>query len=479
MAEKRRWLPPYYPTPREWGTHPRKKMLMTPVIVFVGGIFAFAVTTSIAAILQIFVFKPPASNDWAPLTNSALRGRMIFIRNGCSYCHSGFTRPQDVRQGLYFLYPRVSRPGDYFGIENSPNVFGSERTGPDLTFDSGYHPDDWHRAHFFNARYVTPFSIMPQFSFLSDNDVEDLIEFIQTRGNKSGLLRTAGQIVMKEGHRAGGGLPAPPKGFSAANLTMADVTKLKPNPPQGNVDGLPFPHPFMLSIVDRSYWLADDPMPVTTDNLIDGRRIFQERCIGCHGEGGAGVSLAARFLRPPPFDFTDEQAAASGPHMGPGMWYYFILRGIPGTDMENFGTRLTVEEIWKVVLFLKTIPNGGLLPDRVPTPEMYIQWKPPPPLLSYIAAHPLDKNKDFVEKPWPQRDAFELEQERVTPGLSPGDRFFFPGFGEVSKEAIRARIKSKYEELLDAGWKDLETRSGPKPPRSQKEISPPSLRDFR
>jgi hypothetical protein len=40
--------------------------------------------------------------------------------------------------------------------------------------------------------------------------------------------------------------------------------------------------------------------------------------------------------------------------------------------MENFGTRLSVEDIWRVVLFLKTIPNGGL--REMPTPEMYIRW---------------------------------------------------------------------------------------------------------
>jgi hypothetical protein len=42
--------------------------------------------------------------------------------------------------------------------------------------------------------------------------------------------------------------------------------------------------------------------------------------------------------------------------------------------MENFGTRLSVDEIWKVVLFLKTIANGGLTAE-VPTPDMYVQWK--------------------------------------------------------------------------------------------------------
>ena len=35
--------------------------------------------------------------------------------------------------------------------------------------------------------------------------------------------------------------------------------------------------------------------------------------------------------------------------------------------MENFGDRLSVNDIWRVVLFIKTIPNGTL--DAQPRPR--------------------------------------------------------------------------------------------------------------
>ena len=49
--------------------------------------------------------------------------------------------------------------------------------------------------------------------------------------------------------------------------------------------------------------------------------------------------------------------------------------------MENFGTRLSVEDIWRVVLFLKTIPNGGL--EKTPTPDMYVNWVGYPELFTW------------------------------------------------------------------------------------------------
>ena len=51
--------------------------------------------------------------------------------------------------------------------------------------------------------------------------------------------------------------------------------------------------------------------------------------------------------------------------------------------MENFGERLSVDDIWRVVLFIKTIPNGTLRKDYVPQPSDYIVWQPSKELLAW------------------------------------------------------------------------------------------------
>ena len=484
-----RWLPEYEPTPRDWGLHPRKKMLMTPWLVLLGGgVYAFLVPTIVAAFFQLLFFNPPVSNDWSPLTAAAVRGRGVYVTNGCVYCHSGFSRPQDVREGLYYLYPKVSLPGDSATSDQSPNVFGTARIGPDLSHESGFHPDDWQRAHFSDARFVDPLSVMPRLSFLTNQQVDDLITYVQTSAGKSGLVRYAGQLYMKKANLLANGLTEKdvPLGLDGQRLTMAEVADKygvnAPPPPTETVDGLPFPDIVNLNIVDRSYWLADNPLPVTTANLLQGRLTFQERCIGCHGQGGAGTSQAARFLRPTPADFTSADDQANGSDASPGAFYYRVLRGIQGTAMENFGTRLKVDEIWKVVLFLKTIPNGSLQADRVPTPDMYIQWKPGADIMGYVAKHPIDQNKSFIDqnRPTVDIDPFLIEAKRDWAGMNKDESWQLPGLGEVSLAAAARDIKAIYDDLLNSGWQDYIDRGGtPVPPAGQKDILPDTVGDSR
>ncbi len=483
----REWLPEYELSPRNWGTHPPKKMMMTPLMILLGGFYAFAVPTLVAAFFQLMFFSAPVSNEWAPLAASAERGRAVYVSNGCVYCHSGFSRPQDVRNGLYYLYPRVSLPGDYVTSDSSPNVFGTARIGPDLSHESGFHPDDWQRAHFNDARFVTPFSIMARFDFLNDQQVEDLIAYVQTSAGKSGLVRYAGELYMKKIFLAANGLTEQdiPKGYTADKLTLKEV-QMKyvmnaPEAPSATVDGLPFPDVVNLNVVDRSYWLVSNPMPLTTGNLIEGRRIFQQRCQGCHGQGGAGSSEAARFMRPLPADFTSEDDQANGSDAGPGDFYYRVLRGIPGTAMENFGSRLRVDDIWKVVLFLKTIPNGGLQADRVPTPDMYVQWKPGSDIMGYVQKHAIDQNKRFIGQDTPSdTDPFMLEAKREWAGMNDSDSFTVPGYGEVSLSAAARDIKAIYDNLLNQGWSDFTARGGhPVPPAEQKTAAPDLSREMR
>src|SRR5205823_12232391 len=107
-------------------------------------------------------------------------------------------RPQDVAQGQYYLYPRIAEPGDYVAPDQSPNMFGSERTGPDLSNSGGFHPDDWHISHYKNPRSVTPISVMPSFEFMSEAEARALIAFTQSRVGKLAEIRDNHQLNMKQ-----------------------------------------------------------------------------------------------------------------------------------------------------------------------------------------------------------------------------------------------------------------------------------------
>jgi cytochrome c oxidase cbb3-type subunit II len=452
--------------PRGWARHPRERMLITPLVAGLGGLVAFFTVVAIVVWLPIHTFDPPPSADWTPLSNQAVAGRNLFAQNGCYVCHSGYSRPQDVRHALYFLYPKVSQPGDFWGSDQSPNLLGTERTGPDLSQESGWHPDDWQRAHFYDPRFVDPLSLMPQMkSLFSDKQVEQLVSYVEMRSGKSGLLRYAGQLYSKHVVLTNQGFKPPPTGFQGAHATIQEGADVPV--PTGQLEEAP-----NLSQIDRSYWLSGDPLPVTEGNLLRGKRIFLERCVGCHGPNGDGKGPGAKFMAPPPADFTSADDACCGGDTGPGDFYYRILRGWPGTGMENFGERLSVDDIWRVVLFVKTIPNGTLKKDVVPEPKDYITWQPSKELIAWLdTTQKPTGNADFDKKA--VTDPFMQEAMRVFPGLAPGDHFFINGTKEtLSLDAARNAIRSIYNDLLNRAWAEAKARGEKLPPLSQKNILP-------
>jgi cytochrome c oxidase cbb3-type subunit 2 len=456
------------PVPRGWARHPQERMLITPLMAGVGGLIAFFIVVAIVVWLPIHTFDPPASADWAPLSDVALKGRNLFAQNGCYVCHSGYSRPQDVREALYFLYPKVSQPGDFYGTDQSPNLLGTERTGPDLSQESGWHPNDWQRAHFYDPRFMDPMSLMPDMkSLFSDKQVDELVMFVEERSGKSGLLRYAGQLYSKHVVLVNQGFPPAYTGFQGAHKPIVEANEKGLKPPSTQLEEAP-----NLSQIDRSYWLSGDPLPVTEQNLLRGKEVFLQRCVGCHGLKGNGKGPGASFLSPPPADFTSADDACCGGDTGPGDFYYRILRGWPGTAMENFGERLSVDDIWRVVLFLKTIPNGTLAHNRVPEPSDYIVWQPTKELKAWVKTHQqLVNNADFDKKM--AKDPYVQEAMRVFPGLAPGDSMRLnDGKTMLSIRTAAAGIKALYLDMLNRAWADAEARGEKLPPKSNKSVPP-------
>lgn len=99
-----------------------------------------------------------------PYDAVALEGRDIYIREGCTVCHTQMVRP---------LRAEVERYGHYSvageSVYEHPFLWGSKRTGPDLARVGGRYSDAWHKAHLYNPRNVVPKSNMPAFPWLFDN----------------------------------------------------------------------------------------------------------------------------------------------------------------------------------------------------------------------------------------------------------------------------------------------------------------------
>jgi len=97
-----------------------------------------------------------------PLPALQLAGRDVYIREGCSNCHSQMIRPFRAETERYGHY---SVAGEF--VYDHPFLWGSKRTGPDLARVGGRYSDEWHRAHLNNPRDVVPESNMPAYSWLT------------------------------------------------------------------------------------------------------------------------------------------------------------------------------------------------------------------------------------------------------------------------------------------------------------------------
>lgn len=99
-----------------------------------------------------------------PYTALQMEGRDIYIREGCTGCHSQMIRPFRAETERYGHY---SVAGE--SVWEHPFLWGSKRTGPDLARVGGRYSDDWHRVHMNNPRDVVPESNMPGFPWLLEN----------------------------------------------------------------------------------------------------------------------------------------------------------------------------------------------------------------------------------------------------------------------------------------------------------------------
>lgn len=93
-------------------------------------------------------------------------------------------------------------------------------------------------------------------------------------------------------------------------------------------------------MISRADEMTKDPFLGQKQAIEDGKQIYREKCIICHGRGGGrGPNLFATKL-------SDRQFLET------------VIHGRPGTLMPVFGLRLSPEDIWKVHAFLKANPNG-------------------------------------------------------------------------------------------------------------------------
>lgn len=139
-----------------------------------------------------------------------------------------------------------------------------------------------------------------------------------------------------------------------------------------------------------------NPLAPEPNTINAGRLLYQNNCVPCHGPTGRGDGPMAAGMQPRPSDFAE--------HMPPGLHtdgqiFLWIKNGYPGTGMPAWGGRLSDEQIWQLVLYLRTLAPlpvaGAGTPQTLPTlpvpdqPELPITEPPMPTANVVDSSEPL------------------------------------------------------------------------------------------
>jgi cytochrome c oxidase cbb3-type subunit I/II len=349
-----------------------------------------------AASLHAGIIRSTPSGASLKLSPSEARGREIYAKNGCGYCHS-----QQVRN-LAVDIRRFGPPSSAWETANDvPQLWGTRRIGPDLAREGARRSQDWQLVHLYNPRYVVPDSIMPSYSWLFSGDpnapseeASDAVAFLQSLGRASVLNQTHEPVnlpisvgsatkegrevfvancsgchgISGDGETPGGRALRPP----ALNLTTFEMTDAivagaishgvrgSSMPAWGELKGDELSIGQLNAVASYAASLESaDPLPeaelLASKEILHeaGQRVYETHCTRCHGETGAGDGPDARKREPFPARFTDVRPSFA-------IAAKVIHEGVPGTAMEAWPL-LTPGEIQAVTLYLRSFYQG---PER-------------------------------------------------------------------------------------------------------------------
>lgn len=348
------------------------------------------------------------ASDYTPQQQ---RGRAVYIREGCWYCHSQYVRPV---AGETRRWGPITQAGEY--VYDRPHLFSTRRIGPDLSRVGLKYSDGWHLAHFWNPRMLSPDSIMPRFTALFDGPhaarlitdadgrrsiernaaTERLFDFsskqhLALTPNADGLLyvpvRGSYPVILTPNHEFDGDavqLVAPSEDLLAL---VAYLQKLGSN--RGKWRDLFEPQRMEASQVS---------VPRSEEWIAHGKQVYQRRCLGCHGEHGDGNGPAATFLETRPRNFTfgvfKFRLTPSGSLPDDGDLLRTITRGVRGTAMPTWHM-LPEKDRLAVIQYIKY----ELAVDRVTDPDNpYFFFAEEPPKAPLFIGVPPGPTPEMLRK---------------------------------------------------------------------------------
>lgn len=322
------------------------KKLFTTAFLF------FAVLTILVAIIP--ALNNQTNNAALPnaiaLSEDAVKGKNIFIANGCVACHTQQVRNIDMdkvwgsRPGLAADYAANHRT-DFW--RNTATLMGTERTGPDLTNIGNRQPSkDWNLVHLFNPRIVVKESIMPAFPWLFEIKKQPLKTDLVVTVPATYLDGEEGKVVATKDAM-----------YLIAYLQSLKQTKLP--------DGTAAPE-FLYKKEEKNV------AGKTATTELDGKALYTANCQSCHQANGEGLLGAYPPLKGSPVVTGDNlelyvgiimngynprpeygEMAAVGTNMNFTENEVAAIINYEGSSWDNKRKKVSPEEIKKLMDFVK------------------------------------------------------------------------------------------------------------------------------
>jgi len=105
--------------------------------------------------------------------------------------------------------------------------------------------------------------------------------------------------------------------------------------------------------IPRSTRDQRNPFAADTAAWRAGLNDFQEHCAFCHGRGGRGDSGISKHVYPPVPDLADP--AIQG--MSDGALFAVVSNGVRWTGMPAFRQDHKVDDIWRLIAFVRRVPS--------------------------------------------------------------------------------------------------------------------------
>lgn len=282
----------------------RRALRMSYLAAAVGGLGFFAMSVLLLGVWpgRALEHQIHATSPEHPLALSASeqRGRAIYAREGCAYCHT---------QQIRYLSSDVSRFGAatlaWETIFDYPHLWGTRRIGPDLSREASIRPEDWQFSHLYAPRALVADSVMPAFPWLFDGapdrprqEGRDLVAYLETLGRDRALAGPEGEAHAR----------------TACNCSDDERR-------------------FAFAALNASPAMArrtgEHPRLDASQDLSHGKELYAQYCAACHGLRGEGDGPGSAGLHPRPANLAEHEYTLD--RLSASLW-----NGVAGTAMPGW-----------------------------------------------------------------------------------------------------------------------------------------------